>query len=95
MSMSSEPGREERQVFADACARVEIARKKLGQSYCHLVLGIGLNDLHHMGCGRSACLPCCEIPTNSCHIDSVCVYYSKRVSETLRDRSLYEVDHPL
>ena len=50
--MFSEPGKSERKQFADSCARVEIARKKLGRSYCHLVLGVGLEDAHHMGCGR-------------------------------------------
>ncbi|XP_067942622.1 protein phosphatase 1 regulatory subunit 36-like isoform X2 [Watersipora subatra] len=39
MSTSIEQGQAERKLFADACARVEIARKKLGRSYCHLVLG--------------------------------------------------------
>lgn len=53
MCVCREPGRAERKQFADSVARVELARKKLGRSYCHLVLGVGLPDAHHMGCGRS------------------------------------------
>jgi len=47
-----EPGQSERKAYADSFARVEVARKKLGRSYCHLILGLGLEDAHHMGCGR-------------------------------------------
>ena len=31
---------------------MEVAQKVLGQAYCILILGIGIDEQHHMACGR-------------------------------------------
>ncbi|XP_046340444.2 protein phosphatase 1 regulatory subunit 36-like [Haliotis rufescens] len=51
--MYIEPSLSEKMAYADACARLDVAQRLLGQSYCVLVLGLGLEDQHHMGCGQS------------------------------------------
>ncbi|ELT90431.1 hypothetical protein CAPTEDRAFT_35346, partial [Capitella teleta] len=51
--MNIEPSRAEIQLYAELCDKLESARKQLGRAYCVLILGIGLNDHHHMSCGQS------------------------------------------
>nr|KAG5704213.1 hypothetical protein BaRGS_012501 [Batillaria attramentaria] len=41
----------EKKAYANVLQRMEVAQKLLGQSYCILVLGLGLDKLHHMECG--------------------------------------------
>jgi hypothetical protein len=41
----------ELQYYADLCEKIKQAQKCLGQSYCVLVLGVGLEGQHHMACG--------------------------------------------
>ena len=48
----SEPSLEERKNLAMAQTKQEAAQKLLSQTYCILVLGLGLQDKHHMACGR-------------------------------------------
>ena len=48
----SEPSAAEKQYYADLCMKLDISQKILGQSYCVLVLGIGLEHNHHMACGQ-------------------------------------------
>ncbi|KAK7493468.1 hypothetical protein BaRGS_00015368 [Batillaria attramentaria] len=43
----------EKKAYANVLQRMEVAQKLLGQSYCILVLGLGLDKLHHMECGTS------------------------------------------
>ncbi|MBN3271626.1 PPR36 phosphatase, partial [Polyodon spathula] len=42
----------ERKAVAEACAKVEIARKQLALKYSILVLGLGMSQQHHMACGK-------------------------------------------
>jgi len=51
--MNIEPSAAEKQYHADLCAKLEIAQQYLGQAYCVLVLGIGMQHQHHMSCGQS------------------------------------------
>ncbi|XP_066572075.1 protein phosphatase 1 regulatory subunit 36 [Amia ocellicauda] len=51
--LMAEPSITERRNMAEACAKVELARKKLAFMYSVLVLGLGLSQQHHMDCGRS------------------------------------------
>ena len=46
------PSAAEKQYYADLCLKMDISQKILGQSYCVLVLGIGLENNHHMACGQ-------------------------------------------
>ena len=46
-----EPSRSEKEAFEVACAKLKVAHRLLGQSYCLLVLGLGLENVHHMACG--------------------------------------------
>ncbi|CAH1792159.1 unnamed protein product [Owenia fusiformis] len=48
-----EKSQAEKQAIIDACETLEIGQKLLGQSYCVLILGLGLDQQHHMGCGQS------------------------------------------
>ena len=47
-----EPSRAEKMLIADMVSKLDEARKLLGQAYGTLVLGIGLEPVHHMRCGR-------------------------------------------
>ncbi|KAL4237778.1 hypothetical protein ACF0H5_002490 [Mactra antiquata] len=49
----SEPSLSEKQAYADSLVKLKEAEKYLGQAYCVLVLGLGLEDEHHMICGMS------------------------------------------
>ncbi|CAL1527793.1 unnamed protein product [Lymnaea stagnalis] len=51
--MFIEPSLAEKLEYANACDRLSVAQKLLGRAYCILVLGLGLQDQHHMECGRS------------------------------------------
>lgn len=51
--MYIEPSLSEKKAYANTLERVEVAQKLLGRSYCILVLGLGLDKLHHMECGTS------------------------------------------
>ena len=46
-----EPSAAERQYYADLCAKIEVAQKWLGHAYGVLVMGMGLEEQHHMACG--------------------------------------------
>ena len=48
----SEPSLAEKKALATAVSKQEAAQRLLGQCYCRLVLGLGLEDKHHLGCGR-------------------------------------------
>ena len=47
-----EPGQAEKMLIADMVSKLDEASKLLGQAYGTLVLGIGLEPVHHMRCGR-------------------------------------------
>ncbi|XP_039249370.2 uncharacterized protein LOC120327054 isoform X1 [Styela clava] len=47
-----EPSKAEIQALADTKKKMEVTRRKLGQSYCVLILGLGIEKQHHMGCGK-------------------------------------------
>ncbi|KAH3858853.1 hypothetical protein DPMN_101494 [Dreissena polymorpha] len=47
----AEPSLSEKKAYADSLVKLEEAEKYLGQTYCVLVLGLGLQDEHHMQCG--------------------------------------------
>ncbi|KAI0208006.1 hypothetical protein LSAT2_007341 [Lamellibrachia satsuma] len=51
--MNIEPGRAEKMLIADMVSKLDEASKLLGQAYGTLVLGIGLEPVHHMRCGSS------------------------------------------
>ncbi|KAK6481462.1 protein phosphatase 1 regulatory subunit 36-like [Huso huso] len=51
--LMSEQSVTERKAVAEACAKVEIARKQLALKYSILVLGLGMSQQHHMACGKS------------------------------------------
>ncbi|XP_059145667.1 protein phosphatase 1 regulatory subunit 36-like [Physella acuta] len=51
--MYIEPSISEKLEYANACDRLTVAQKLLGRAYCVLVLGLGLQEQHHMECGRS------------------------------------------
>lgn len=46
-----EPSKSEKEAYEVACAKLKVAHRLLGQSYCLLVLGLGLENVHHMACG--------------------------------------------
>lgn len=46
-----EPSLSEKQAYADSLVKLKAAETYLGQAYCVLVLGLGLEDQHHMACG--------------------------------------------
>ncbi|KAK3093757.1 hypothetical protein FSP39_019782 [Pinctada imbricata] len=48
-----EPSLSEKKAYEDACEKLKVAHRLLGQSYCMLVLGLGLEPQHHMSCGQS------------------------------------------
>lgn len=48
-----EPSKSEKEAYEVACAKLKVAHRLLGQSYCLLVLGLGLENVHHMACGGS------------------------------------------
>ncbi|XP_052768940.1 protein phosphatase 1 regulatory subunit 36-like [Mya arenaria] len=48
-----EPSLSEKQALADSIEKLKAAEKYLGQAYCVLVLGLGLEDEHHMACGMN------------------------------------------
>ncbi|XP_062589006.1 protein phosphatase 1 regulatory subunit 36-like isoform X1 [Saccostrea cucullata] len=48
-----EPSKSEKEAYEVACAKLKVAHRLLGQSYCLLVLGLGLETVHHMACGGS------------------------------------------
>lgn len=50
--MAVEPSLAEKKALATAVAKQEASQRLLGQCYCTLVLGLGLEDKHHLGCGR-------------------------------------------
>ncbi|XP_058843990.1 protein phosphatase 1 regulatory subunit 36-like isoform X3 [Acipenser ruthenus] len=52
-TVMSEQSVTERKAVAEACAKVEIARKQLALKYSILVLGLGMSQQHHMACGKS------------------------------------------
>jgi len=56
-SLHSEPSLAERKALATAVSKQEAAQRLLGQCYCTLVLGLGLEDKHHLGCGRYDFIP--------------------------------------
>jgi len=51
--MYIEPSVHEVQELAESCERMCVAQKLLGRAYCILVLGLGLDEQHHMECGQS------------------------------------------
>ncbi|XP_070578619.1 protein phosphatase 1 regulatory subunit 36-like isoform X2 [Ptychodera flava] len=51
-TLTSEPSRAEKQYLHELSLKLEAAQKRLAQSYCVLVLGLGMDDFHHMGCGQ-------------------------------------------
>jgi len=51
--MNIEPSAAEKKYYADMCSKLAKAQQHLGQAYCVLVLGIGMEDQHHMSCGSS------------------------------------------
>nr|XP_006812380.1 PREDICTED: protein phosphatase 1 regulatory subunit 36-like isoform X2 [Saccoglossus kowalevskii] len=38
--------------MAEMAVKLDAAQKRLAQSYCILVLGLGIEEFHHMGCGQ-------------------------------------------
>lgn len=48
-----EPSLSEKQAYADSLVKLQAAEKYLGRAYCVLVLGLGLEEQHHMSCGIS------------------------------------------
>ena len=50
--MISEPSLAEKKALATAIAKEEAAQKLLSKSYCIMVLGLGLEEQHHMACGK-------------------------------------------
>ncbi|XP_053373558.1 protein phosphatase 1 regulatory subunit 36-like isoform X2 [Mercenaria mercenaria] len=48
-----EPSLSEKQAYADSLVKLQAAEKYLGRAYCVLVLGLGLEEQHHMSCGLS------------------------------------------
>ncbi|XP_077997936.1 protein phosphatase 1 regulatory subunit 36-like isoform X2 [Glandiceps talaboti] len=51
-TLTTEPSRAEKQYLAELSQKLEAAQKRLAQSYCVLVLGLGMDEFHHMGCGQ-------------------------------------------
>ncbi|XP_033127774.1 protein phosphatase 1 regulatory subunit 36-like isoform X2 [Anneissia japonica] len=51
--MTTEPSQKEKKEMASIIGRMEATQKCLAQSYCVLVLGLGLQNHHHMACGGS------------------------------------------
>ncbi|CAK8696828.1 unnamed protein product [Clavelina lepadiformis] len=47
-----EPSKAEIQAMLDIQKQLAVTKKHLGQAYCVLLLGIGLEKQHHMGCGK-------------------------------------------
>ncbi|XP_038075434.1 protein phosphatase 1 regulatory subunit 36-like isoform X2 [Patiria miniata] len=50
-TMTTEPSQAEKKAMAEIKAYMEAAQRKLAKSYCVLILGLGLPEHHHMGCG--------------------------------------------
>lgn len=48
-----EPSLSEKKAYADSLVKLQAAERYLGQAYCVLVLGLGLEEQHHMSCGLS------------------------------------------
>jgi len=51
--MYIEPSVSEKIEYAEAIERMTVGQKLLGRAYCVLVLGLGLEEQHHMECGIS------------------------------------------
>ncbi|XP_071963671.1 protein phosphatase 1 regulatory subunit 36-like [Antedon mediterranea] len=51
--MTTEPSQKEKKEMASIIGRMDATQKGLAQSYCVLVLGLGLQSHHHMACGGS------------------------------------------
>ncbi|XP_054758372.2 protein phosphatase 1 regulatory subunit 36-like [Lytechinus pictus] len=49
--MTTEPSFAEQAAMAEITERMDVAQRHLAQSYCILILGLGLQDHHHMGSG--------------------------------------------
>ncbi|XP_022095652.1 protein phosphatase 1 regulatory subunit 36-like [Acanthaster planci] len=50
-TMTTEPSQAEKKAMAEIKAYMEAAQHRLAKSYCVLILGLGLPEHHHMGCG--------------------------------------------
>ncbi|XP_013409842.1 protein phosphatase 1 regulatory subunit 36 [Lingula anatina] len=48
-----EPSLSEKKAYEEACQKLQVAQKHLGQSYCVLILGLDMQFQHHMACGSS------------------------------------------
>ncbi|XP_060070610.1 protein phosphatase 1 regulatory subunit 36-like [Ylistrum balloti] len=48
-----EPSLSEKKAFEESLVKIGQTEKLLGQAYCVLELGLGLEDHHHMACGKS------------------------------------------
>lgn len=51
-AMATEPSTSEKAAMAEIQTRLSYVQQKLAQSYCVLILGLGLQEHHHMGCGN-------------------------------------------
>ncbi|XP_030854529.1 protein phosphatase 1 regulatory subunit 36 isoform X2 [Strongylocentrotus purpuratus] len=49
--MTTEPSFAEQAAMAEITERMDVAQRHLAQSYCILILGLGLHEHHHMGSG--------------------------------------------
>ncbi|XP_072031260.1 protein phosphatase 1 regulatory subunit 36-like isoform X2 [Amphiura filiformis] len=49
--MATEPSLSEKAAMAEIQTRMSVVQRKLSESYCVLILGIGLKEHHHMACG--------------------------------------------
>ena len=47
-----EPSLSEQAAMAEIQNRMSMVQRKLAESYCVLILGLGLKEHHHMACGR-------------------------------------------
>ncbi|XP_002126905.2 protein phosphatase 1 regulatory subunit 36 [Ciona intestinalis] len=47
-----EPSKAEVKALAETQQRLVVTKRRLGQAYCVIVLGLGLEKHHHMGCGK-------------------------------------------
>ncbi|XP_071490864.1 protein phosphatase 1 regulatory subunit 36-like [Diadema antillarum] len=50
--MTTEPSAAEQEAMAEITERMDVAKRHLAQSYCILILGLGLQEHHHMGSGN-------------------------------------------
>lgn len=48
-----EPSIKEKEEYAAAIEKLQVAQKMLGQSHAIMVLGLGMENEHHMSCGKS------------------------------------------